>query len=109
MPTSIAVSSRKSLAWHRRADRHRIDMSGAYLVHIRVYFKPGVHDPESETINRALGRLGFNQIVSLSAGKFFDVHIDAEDADAASDAARKMCETLLANPVIETYSIEIVD
>ena len=83
-------------------------MSGTYLAHIRVYFKPGVHDPESETINRALARLGFDQITSLSAGKFFDVKIEAVDADAASDTARQMCETLLANPVIETYSVEIV-
>ena len=84
-------------------------MSETYLAHIRVYFKPGIHDPESETINRALGRLGFDQIASLSAGKFFDVNIEAENADAASATARQMCETLLANPVIETFSVEIVD
>ncbi len=84
-------------------------MSGTYLAHIRVYFKPGVHDPESETINRALNRLGFDQIASLSAGKFFDVRVEAGDSDEADQIARKMCETLLANPVIETYSIEIAN
>ena len=84
-------------------------MSGKFLAHIRVYFKPGIHDPESETISRALGRLGFDQIASLSAGKFFDVNIEAHDAGEASKIARQMCETLLANPVIETYSVEIVD
>ena len=84
-------------------------MSGTYLAHIRVYFKPGVHDPESETIDRALKRLGFDQIASLSAGKFFDVRIDSESSEDAAHVARKMCETLLANPVIETYSVEIVD
>ena len=83
-------------------------MSETYLAHIRVYFKPGIHDPESETISRALGRLGFDQIASLSAGKFFDVNIEANDADDASEIARQMCNTLLANPVIETYSVEIV-
>lgn len=84
-------------------------MTGTYLAHIRVYFKPGVHDPESETINRALGRIGFDQIKSLNAGKFFDVNIEAVDTDDASKIARQMCDTLLANPVIETYSVEIVD
>ena len=84
-------------------------MSETYLAHIRVYFKPGIHDPESETINRALGRLGFDQIASLSAGKFFNINIEADDADAALATARQMCETLLANPVIETFSVEIVD
>ena len=84
-------------------------MSGIYLAHIRVYFKPGVHDPESETINRALSRLGFDQIASLSAGKFFDVGVEAGDSDEAEQIASKMCETLLANPVIETYSVEIVE
>ena len=84
-------------------------MTGTYLAHIRVYFKPGIHDPESETINRALERIGFDQIKSLNAGKFFDVDIEASDADDASKIARQMCDTLLANPVIETYSVEIVD
>ena len=84
-------------------------MSGTFLAHIRVYFKPGVHDPESETINRALNRLGFNQIASLSAGKFFDVRVEAGDSDEAERITGKMCEMLLANPVIETYSVEIVD
>ena len=84
-------------------------MSGTHLAHIRVYFKPGIHDPESETINRALARLGFNEIASLSAGKFFDVRIEADNAEHAAQTARNMCETLLANPVIETYSVEIVD
>ena len=83
-------------------------MSGTYLAHIRVSFKPGVHDPESETIDRALTRLGFDQIASLRSGKFFDIHIEAETSDEAKRSASKMCETLLANPVIETYSVEIV-
>ncbi len=82
-------------------------MSSTFRAHIRVSFKPSVHDPESETISRALARIGFDQIESLSAGKFFDVDIDANDRQAAEATARKMCETLLANPVIETYSIEI--
>ena len=84
-------------------------MSGTHLAHIRVYFKPGIHDPESETINRALARLGFNEIESLSAGKFFDVRIASDNAEQAAQTARNMCETLLANPVIETYSVEMVD
>ena len=83
-------------------------MSGTYLAHIRVFFKPGVHDPESETINRALSRLGFDQIASLNAGKFFDIRINAPNAEQAEQAAHKMCNDLLANPVIETYSVEIV-
>lgn len=84
-------------------------MSGTYLAHIRVSFKPGVHDPESETIDRALTRLGFDQIASLKSGKFFDINIEAESPNQAKLTASNMCETLLANPVIETYSVEIVD
>jgi phosphoribosylformylglycinamidine synthase len=85
-----------------------MSMSGTYLAHIRVSFKPGVHDPESETIDRALNRLGFDQIASLRSGKFFDIHIEAKNPDQAEQTASKMCETLLANPVIETYSVEIL-
>ena len=84
-------------------------MAGTFLAHIRVSFKPGVHDPESETISRALGRIGFDQIASVKSGKFFDIHIDAKDSNQAKQTASKMCETLLANPVIETYSVEILD
>ena len=83
-------------------------MSSIYLAHIRVSFKPGVHDPESETVDRALRRLGFDQIASLRSGKFFDVEIEAESAEKAKASANEMCDTLLANPVIETYSVEIV-
>ena len=84
-------------------------MAGTFLAHIRVSFKPGVHDPESETISRALGRIGFDQIASVKSGKFFDIHIDAKDSNQAKRTASEMCETLLANPVIETYSVEILD
>lgn len=84
-------------------------MPGKYSAHIRVYFKPGVHDPESETINRALDRLGFDQIASLTSGKFFDIEIVADDRQHAERSANEMCDTLLANPVIETYSVEILD
>ncbi len=84
-------------------------MSRSYLAHVRVSFKPGIHDPESETISRALSRMGFDRIASLHAGKFFDIDIEASNRDEAVASAQKMCETLLANPVIETYTVEIID
>ncbi len=82
-------------------------MSSTYRADIRVTFKPTVNDPQSETITRALGRLGFGGIENLSAGKFFDVTLQADDQASAEKQIDAMCEKLLANPVIERYLYDI--
>ena len=80
-----------------------------YRAHIRVAPKPTVNDPQGDTIAGALGRLGFNQIESLRAGKYFDVTLEASDASSAEESVRQMCEKLLANPVIERFELEITE
>ncbi len=84
-------------------------MSSIYRAHIRVTFKPTVNDPQSETITRALGRLGFSGIDNLSVGKFFDLTLRASDQASAKAQIDAMCEKLLANPVIERYIYEIAE
>ena len=80
-----------------------------YRAHIRVAPKPTVNDPQGDTIAGALGRLGFNQIESLRAGKYFDVTLEASDASSAEESVRQMCEKLLANPVIERFELDITE
>lgn len=84
-----------------------MDSSTIFRAHIRVTFKSTVNDPESETITRALGRLGFDEIESLHAGKYFDVKLRAATAEDAEERVQEMCEKLLANPVIEQYRYEV--
>ncbi len=75
-----------------------------YLAKIHVMLKPTVNDPQGLTIARALGRLGFGTVGSLRAGKYFEVKIECDDLATAEADVKSMCEKLLANPVIETFT-----
>ncbi|MBP38087.1 MAG: phosphoribosylformylglycinamidine synthase subunit PurS [Dehalococcoidia bacterium] len=78
-----------------------------FLAKIHVSLKPTVNDPQGLTIARALGRLGFDSVDSLRAGKYFEVKIDSSDQTAAETDVELMCVKLLANPVIETFTYEL--
>ena len=80
-----------------------------YLAKIRVTLKPTVNDPQGLTIAHALGRLGFDSVQSVRAGKFIEVKVDEDDRSTADTRVREMCETLLANPVIEQYALALED
>ncbi len=76
-------------------------------VHVRL--KDGVLDPQGAAIGRALAQLGFAGIGSVRQGKLIELELDQTDRAAAEDEIRAMCEQLLANPVIETYSVAFDD
>jgi phosphoribosylformylglycinamidine synthase len=78
-----------------------------YLAKIRVTLKPTVNDPQGKTIAQALGRLGFDTVESLRAGKYFEVRIDEAAESSAREKAESMCKQLLANPVIERYEYDL--
>ena len=78
-----------------------------FLARIRVTLKPTVNDPQGLTIAHALGRLGFDSVQSVRAGKFIEVRIDDKDRTAAENQVQAMCEKLLANPVIERFSFDL--
>ena len=77
--------------------------------HARVYvtLKPTVNDPQGNTVMRALHTLGFDDVSDVRVGKFMTMDIEAADAIAAEAKAGQMCEQLLANPVIESYRVEV--
>jgi phosphoribosylformylglycinamidine synthase len=77
------------------------------LAKIHVTLKPTVNDPQGLTIARALRRLDFDSIESVRAGKYFEVKIDSNDTESASSDVKAMCEKLLANLVIETFTYEL--
>ncbi|MEO0621387.1 MAG: phosphoribosylformylglycinamidine synthase subunit PurS [Pseudomonadota bacterium] len=71
-----------------------------------VTLKPGVLDPQGEAIRQALGTLGFEGVSGVRQGKVIELDL-AEDNPAAAEAeARRMCEALLANTVIEDFAVE---
>ncbi len=74
-------------------------------VHVRL--KEGVLDPQGAAIGRALGQLGFEGVGSVRQGKLIELDLRAGDHAAATAEVEAMCAQLLANPVIETYSITI--
>jgi phosphoribosylformylglycinamidine synthase len=67
--------------------------------------KTGILDPQGEAVERALGHLGF-AVSDARVGKVVDLEVSADDESAARAQVEKMCEQLLANPLIEEYEIE---
>ncbi|MCE6960305.1 phosphoribosylformylglycinamidine synthase subunit PurS [Cereibacter sphaeroides] len=75
---------------------------------VHVMLKDGVLDPQGEAVKHALGTLGFSGVEGVRQGKVIDLDLTATDAAAAEAEVRAMCEKLLANTVIEKYTVEIV-
>lgn len=76
------------------------------IAEIRIELKPGVADPEGQNTKKALELLGFEGIKNVRAMKLFEVEL-AMDEEAARASCEEMCRRLLANPVIQSYRIEI--
>lgn len=75
---------------------------------ITVTLKNGVLDPQGKAIEGALGALGFEGVEQVRQGKVFDLELAATDKAEAERQITNMCEKLLANTVIENYSVEIL-
>jgi phosphoribosylformylglycinamidine synthase subunit PurS len=72
-----------------------------------VTLKPSVFDPQGTTVTEALHSLGYDSVKDVRQGKYFELDIDASTADEARQLASEAADKLLANPVIESYRIEI--
>ena len=74
---------------------------------VTVTLKNGVLDPQGKAIEGALGALGFDGVGQVRQGKVFDLQIETADRAKAEAEVRAMCEKLLANTVIENYTISL--
>ena len=72
-----------------------------------VTLKPSVFDPQGTTVADALHTLGYAAVKQVRQGKYFELDIDAATADEAQRIAAEAADKLLANPVIESYRIEV--
>ncbi|KFI33049.1 phosphoribosylformylglycinamidine synthase [Haematobacter missouriensis] len=74
---------------------------------VHVMLKDGVLDPQGEAVRHALATLGFGGVEGVRQGKVIELDLAETDRDAAEKAVREMCEKLLANTVIEKYTVEL--
>ena len=75
---------------------------------VTVYPRREILDPQGKAIRDALNRVGFPGVEEVRAGKSFEISLGATDPEAANRELRDMCEKLLANTVVEDYSVEIL-
>lgn len=77
---------------------------------VHVTLKNGVLDPQGQAIESALDHLGFSGLVGQArVGKYIELDLTGTDKAKAKAAVEQMCEKLLANTVVEKYSVELVD
>jgi phosphoribosylformylglycinamidine synthase PurS subunit len=74
-----------------------------------IRLRPGVLDPQGTTIRKALESLGFPEVRELRVGRVLELTLDATDRPRAQARLDEMCRKLLANPVIEDYTVELED
>ncbi len=79
-----------------------------YRVEVRVTPRAGLLDPQGRAVETALAHLGFEGVESVRVGKLVRMRVEAESETAALNRAREMCDRLIANPVTEDYSVEIL-
>lgn len=72
-----------------------------------VTLKPSVFDPQGTTVTEALHTLGYASVKDVRQGKYFELDIDAASTDEARRLASEAADKLLANPVIESYRVEV--
>lgn len=70
---------------------------------------PGILDPQGATIDRALPALGYTNVTQVKVGKSIRLVVDAESESAAQTQVDEMCHRLLANPVIEAFSVTLTE
>jgi phosphoribosylformylglycinamidine synthase len=74
---------------------------------VTVTLKNGVLDPQGKAIEGALGTLGFSGVGHVRQGKVFDIELESADRAKAEADLKAMCDKLLANTVIENYTVSI--
>jgi phosphoribosylformylglycinamidine synthase subunit PurS len=82
-------------------------MPQTFRARVFVTLKPSVFDPQGRTIAEALHSMGYGSVGDVRQGKYFELDVTADSNDAAKAVAAEVSHKLLANPVIESYRVEI--
>jgi phosphoribosylformylglycinamidine synthase subunit PurS len=95
--------------WERREGGQRTAYAATVAkVVVEVMLKPEIHDPQGEAIASACHRLGFGQVAGVRQGKRFEVELSGPADEPALARVAELAGELLANPVIEEFSVRPV-
>jgi phosphoribosylformylglycinamidine synthase len=75
---------------------------------VLIRLKASILDAQGASVRRALDGLGFHEVRDVRVGKVLDLDLGGEDREDARRRLEEMCQRLLANPVIEDWSVEVV-
>ncbi|MRJ06925.1 MAG: phosphoribosylformylglycinamidine synthase [Epsilonproteobacteria bacterium] len=75
---------------------------------VNVHLKKGVLDPQGKAVHHALENLGFKNVEDVRIGKQILIELKAQSVEEAEKEVKEMADRLLANPVIENYTVEIL-
>ena len=78
-----------------------------FLAKIYISPKPTVNDPEGLTIQGSLAQLGYHTVTSVRVGKYIEIQLDEDSESEATAKIREICDSMLANPVIEGYRFDL--
>ncbi len=82
-------------------------MAHTYQAQIYVTLRNSVLDPAGTAVQSGLKHMGYDNVGAVRIGKFVEITLEAESEDAAKTQLDRICDQLLANPVIENYRIEL--
>ncbi|MCZ6637201.1 MAG: phosphoribosylformylglycinamidine synthase subunit PurS [Alphaproteobacteria bacterium] len=77
------------------------------IARVHVTLKQGVLDPQGKAISNSLKSLGFSGVSGVRQGKYIEIELDDGDIETTRAKVEEMCQKLLANTVIEDYTIEL--
>lgn len=78
-----------------------------FKANIHITLRASILDPQGKAVHHALENLGYDAVERVRMGKFVEIWIDAADEKAAEQVAREACQRLLANQVMEDFSIAV--
>lgn len=78
-----------------------------FLIEVDVMPFPEISDPQGQTVERALPKIGFGAIESVRMGKHLELVVEAANEEAAKEIVAQACNKFLANPVIEGYILRV--
>lgn len=82
-------------------------MTQSFHAKIYVTLRPSVLDPAGTAVQSGLSHMGYDNVDQVRIGKYVELNIEAADQSAAQSQLDRICDQLLANPVIENYRIEL--
>jgi len=75
---------------------------------VYITLKPGLLDAQGKTVKSALASLGFKGVSDVRMGKYIELELNGAKAASTKKNVERMCEQLLANPIVENYRVEVV-